>query len=572
MDSNVHEKERGITIMSKYTRLHFNDHILHIVDTPGHADFGGEVERILSMVDGVVLLVDASEGPMSQTKFVLSKALEAKKKAIVVLNKVDREGHRALDVTNEIFDLFCALTSDDNDLDYPLLYASAKLGWVTSTLAESDRKDVSPLLHKIIEIFPPPISSKSVLDKGFALSVNTIQSDNHLGRIVTGKIEAGTISLGDKIKVLDRTGKQLGMESKVTKLFYFEGLNRVDVDKAYAGQIISLAGCNAGVAETVCSPLVSDPIATIPQSPPVISMTFGPNDSPLSGREGNKLTSSMIKERLHKEVENNVTLSLRASPDPESIEVQGRGELQIGILVETMRREGFELTISPPKVLAVVGEDGLKREPFEEVILDVDPEYQGTMMELINSRNGSISEIKDISDRMRIIFQAPSRGLMGFRHEAINSTRGSATVNSIFSHYDVVNASAFAGMKRGKLVSMETGKSNGYGLSFIEERGSLFIGVNEEVYEGMVIGETAKTNELDVNPCKTKKLTNMRSTGAEEKVNLTPPRKMTVEEVISYMDIDEVLEVTPKSVRLRKKILDSSERARYNRSASKRSG
>ena len=569
MDSNEHEKERGITIMSKYTRLHYKDHILHVVDTPGHADFGGEVERILSMVDGVVLLVDASEGPMSQTKFVLSKALEAKKKAIVVLNKVDREGHRALEVENEILDLFCALTTNDDELEYPVLYASAKQGWVTTALTYADRKDVSPLLDQIIKHFPPP-SNAEQLQKPFAFSVNTIQKDDHLGRIVTGKIETGVISIGDRIKVLDRENKQLGQDSKVTKLFYFEGLGRIDVEKAYAGQIISLAGCNAGVSESVCSPLVTEAVKTIPPSPPVISMTFGPNDSPLSGREGTKLTSSMIKDRLRKEIENNVTLTLRPSSDPESIDVQGRGELQIGILVETMRREGYELTVSPPKVLAVEGEDGVKREPIEEVTLDVDQEYQGLIMEMVNNRNGEITDMKDIGARLRVIFKAPSRGLMGFRHEAVNATRGSATVNSIFSHYDVVKASDFSGLKNGKLVSMATGKSNGYGLDFIQERGQLFIGINEEVYEGMVIGQTSKTDEMNVNPCKTKKLSNMRSTGAEDKVNLTAPKRMTVEEVIAYMDVDEVLEVTPKSVRLRKRILNSDERTRYNKSVSKR--
>jgi GTP-binding protein len=565
MDSNEHEKERGITIMSKYTRLYYNNHMLHVVDTPGHADFGGEVERILSMVDGVVLLVDASEGPMSQTKFVLSKAIAAGKKAIVVLNKVDREGHRSDEVEGEIFDLFCALTSNDDLLNYPLLYASGRQGWVTTSLDAIPGKDgVVPLLDAIIEHIPCAAKS-GLVDEPFSLSVNTIQTDTHLGRIVTGKVESGKVSVGDRIKVLDRDGKQLLQDSKVTKLFFLEGLLRVDVESAYAGEIVSLAGCEGGVADTICNPIVTNPIKTIPISPPIIAMTFGPNDSPLAGKEGNKLTSSMIKERLHKEVENNVTIQLRPSNDPEALDVQGRGELQLGILVETLRREGYELTVSPPKVLAVVGEDNISREPFEEVTVDVDPDLQGMVIDAMSNRKGNLLEFKDIGNRSRLIFHAPSRGMMGFRYEIITATRGNATVNSTFSHYDVVNKSDFAGLKKGKLVSMETGKTTGYALTMVEERGVLYVAPNEDVYEGMVIGENAKPGDLDVNPCRAKKLTNMRTTGAEEKVNLSPPKKYGVEQVMSYMNDDEVIEVTPKNIRLRKRILDSGARQRYNK-------
>mmetsp|Transcript_16645 Transcript_16645/g.22768 ORF Transcript_16645/g.22768 Transcript_16645/m.22768 type:complete len:353 (+) Transcript_16645:133-1191(+) len=346
-----------------------------------------------------------------------------------------------------------------------------------------------------------------------------------------------------------------------------EGLKRVDVERAFAGEIVSLAGCEGGVGHTVCSPERQDPVATLPISPPVISMTFGPNDSPLQGQEGTKLTSSLIKDRLRKEVENNVTLSLRPSADSESIDVQGRGELQIGILVETLRREGFEMVVSPPRVLAVTGEDGVSREPFEEVVVDVDPDLQGVVIESMSNRKGTLLEFKDIGNRSRLIFHAPSRGLMGFRHEITNATRGNATVNSIFSHYDTVNLSSFSGLKKAKLVSMESGKTTGYALTAVEERGVLFVGVGEDVYEGMVIGENSKAGDLDVNPCKAKRLTNMRTTGAEEKVALSPPKRMTVEEVIAYMNDDEVLEITPKSVRLRKRILDSNARARYAKSS-----
>ncbi len=565
MDSNEHEKERGITIMSKYTRLYYKNHTLHVVDTPGHADFGGDVERILSMVDGVVLLVDASEGPMSQTKFVLSKAIAANKKAIVVLNKVDREGHRSEEVEGEIFDLFCALTSNDELLNYPLLYASGRQGWVTTSLSDIPGKQgVTPLLDAIIEHIPCA-STEAKVDQPFTLSVNTIQTDYHLGRIVTGKVETGKVALGDRIKVLSREGKLLFPESKVTKLFFLEGLKRVDVEAAYAGEIVSLAGCDGGVADTICNPSIDNAIQTIPISPPIISMSFGPNDSPLAGREGNKLTSSMIKERLQREVENNVTIQLKPSNDPEAIDVQGRGELQIGILVETLRREGFEMTVSPPKVLSVVGEDNISREPIEEVIVDVDPDLQGMVIDAMSNRKGNLLEFKDIGNRSRLIFHAPSRGMMGFRHEIITATRGNATVNSMFSHYDIVNKSDFAGLKKGKLVSMETGKTTGYALTMVEERGVLYVAPNEDVYEGMVIGENAKAGDLDVNPCRAKKLTNMRSTGSEEKVALSPPKRMSIEQVMSFMNEDEVVEITPKSIRLRKRILDSGARQRYNK-------
>jgi GTP-binding protein len=567
MDSNEHEKERGITIMSKYTRLLYNNHMLHVVDTPGHADFGGEVERILSMVDGVVLLVDATEGPMAQTKFVLSKAIEANKKAIVVLNKVDRDSHRSDEVELEIFELFCSLTSRDELLHYPLLYASGRQGWVTRSLADTPGKQgVIPLLDTIIEHIPPPINAGK-LNQQFTMSVNTIQTDYHLGRIVTGKVESGSIKLGDKIKVLSREGKLLFPDSKVAKLFYLEGLKRVDVDATYAGEIISLAGCNGGVTDTICDPSVADPIKTVPISPPIISMTFGPNDSPLAGREGTKFTSSMIKDRLQREVENNVTLQLRPSSETECIDVQGRGELQIGILVETLRREGFELTVSPPRVLPQIGEDGIEREPIEEVIVDIDPELQGIITDSMAKRKGNMLEFKEFGNRSRLIFHVPSRGMMGFRHEIITATRGNATVNSLFSHYDVVKKSDFNSLKKYKLISMETGKTTGYALDMVQERGILYIHVGEEVYEGMIIGENAKTGgDIEVNPCRMKRLTNMRSTGSEEKVNLSPPKRMTVEEVMAYLDDDEVIEVTPKNIRLRKRILDTGERVRFNKS------
>jgi GTP-binding protein len=564
MDSNEHEKERGITISSKYTRLYHKDHCLHVVDTPGHADFGGEVERILSMVDGVVLLVDASEGPMSQTKFVLSKALQAGKKSIVVFNKIDREGHRAEELETEIFDLYCALSSDDSLLEYPIMYASAKNGFVCNLLEEVPGTSVQPLLDMIIEHFPAA-SKEEHLTEPFAMSVNTIQTDLHLGRIVTGKIERGTVSIGDEIKVLDVNDKLIKQKQKVTKLFYLEGMERVDITKAHAGEIVSLAGSDGSVTDTICSPLLTASIKTIPITPPVISMTFGPNDSPLSGQEGSKLTSSMIKERLKKEIENNVTLTLRDSSDPESIDVQGRGELQIGILVETMRREGFEMTVSPPRVLSIE-DNGVYKEPFEEVVVDVDPELTGVVIESMSTRKGNMIEFKDIGNRSRLVFEAPSRGMMGFRNEIMSATRGSATVNSTFSHYDTINANEFNMLKKGKLVSMETGKTTGYSLMTVGERGQLFVGVQEDVYIGMIIGENSKSGDLDVNPSRGKKLTNMRTTGAEEKVTLSPAKRMTVEEIISYMDDDEVIEVTPKNVRLRKRILDPGARARWNKS------
>lgn len=567
MDSNDQEKERGITISSKYTRLKYNDHTLHVVDTPGHADFGGEVERILDMVDGVVLLVDASEGPMSQTKFVLSRALAAKKSAVVVINKVDREGQRADEVELEIFELFCTLTSDEKLLDYPIMYASARQGWVSDSLDEVPGKNgVIPLLDAITSVVPAPAvnASESV---PFSLCVNNIHTDQYLGRVVTGKVESGVVRVGDKVCVRNSEGEILQGEAKVTKLFYLEGLQRVDVEQASAGEIISLAGTTGSVTDTVCNEECKESVKTIPLSPPVISMTFAPNDSPLSGKEGSKLTSTMIKDRLNKEIENNVTVSLRPSNDPEAIDVQGRGELQIGILVETLRREGFEMTISPPRVLAITDEDGTTKEPIEEVTVDVSPELQGMVIDSMSDRKGDLLEFKEIGDRVRLIFQVPSRGMMGFRHQIMSATRGNATINSMFSHYDKVNKSDFSGLKRGKLVSMEEGKTTGYALMMVEERGQLFIGIGEDVYEGMVIGENSKVGDMDVNPCRSKKLSNVRSAGAEEKVSLTPPRRLTVEETISYMNEDEVLEVTPKSIRLRKRILDSGARQRFNKAS-----
>lgn len=431
---------------------------------------------------------------------------------------------------------------------------------MTDDLSQLPGKDgVVPLLEAIISQFSPPGNNES-LERPFTLSVNTIQSDNHLGRIVTGKVESGKITVGDKIKVLSRDGEVLFPESRCTKLFYLEGLTRVDVTEAHAGEIVSLAGCEGGVADTICAPDVDVPIRTVPISPPVISMTFSPNDSPLAGREGTKLTSNMIKDRLKKEVENNVTLSLRVSSNSEAIDVQGRGELQIGILIETMRREGFELTVSPPLVLTKISDDGKKLEPFEEVVVDVDNDLQGIIIESMSNRKGNMIEYKEIGEKSRLVFHAPSRGLLGFRYEVLSATRGNATVNSAFSHYGEVPAGTLSGLKKGKIVSMESGKAVGFALFAIEERGALFVKPQEEIYEGMVIGEASKSGELAVNPCKEKKLTNMRSTLAEEKIVLQPPRIMTVEEMISYMDEDEVIEVTPSSIRLRKKILNASAR------------
>lgn len=460
----------------------------------------------------------------------------------------------------DIFDLFCTLTNNEDQLEYPLLFASAKQGWVTTDLSSLPGENgVVPLLDAIIEQFAPPCTADN-LELPFTMSVNTIQSDNHLGRIVTGKVESGIIRVGDKLKVMSREGEVLYPESKCTKLFYLEGLTRVDVEEAQAGEIVSMAGSMGGVADTICAPEVEEPVYTVPISPPVISMTFSPNDSPLAGREGNKLTSNMIKDRLKKEIENNVTLSLRASSHSEAIDVQGRGELQIGILIETMRREGFEMTVSPPLVLTKMSEDGKKLEPFEEVVVDVDSELQGVIIESMSNRKGNMVEFKEMGDKSRLIFHAPSRGLLGFRYEVMSATRGNATVNSAFSHYGEVPVGTLSGLKKGKIVSMETGKAVGFALYAIEERGVLFVKPQEEIYEGMVIGEASKSGELAVNPCKEKKLSNMRSTVAEEKVVLQPPRLMSVEEMISYMDEDEVIEVTPQSIRLRKKILSANAR------------
>ena len=565
MDSNDLERERGITILAKATSVEWGGHRVNIVDTPGHADFGGEVERILSMVDGVVLLVDAAEGPMPQTKFVTSKALALGLRPIVVLNKVDKpdaEPERALD---EVFDLFANLGADDEQLDFPHLYASGRSGWADAEL-DGPRKDLHALFDLILEHVPAP---KQVERRGepFSMLATTLGSDPFLGRILTGRIESGTVKPGDAVKALSRDG-ELVEQFRVSKILAFRGLSQQPIDEAEAGDIVSIAGmAKATVADTICAPSVDTPIPAQPIDPPTITVTFGINDSPLAGKDGKKVQSRVIRDRLMKEAESNVAIRVSDTPGGEAFEVAGRGELQMGVLIENMRREGFELSISRPQVL-FREEDGQKMEPVEEVTIDVDDEYSGVVIEkLTGSRKGELLEMRPAgAGKTRIIAHVPSRGLIGYHGEFLTDTRGTGVLNRVFHEWAPYKG-PIPGRRAGVLISMENGTSVAYALFNLEDRGKLFIGAQEPVYQGMIIGEHSRDNDLEVNPLKGKKLTNVRASGTDEAVRLTTPVRMSLEEAIAYIDDDELVEVTPNAVRLRKRFLDPHERKRQARAA-----
>ncbi|MEO1561909.1 MAG: translational GTPase TypA [Pseudomonadota bacterium] len=564
MDSNDLERERGITILAKATSVEWKDTRINIVDTPGHADFGGEVERILSMVDGVVLLVDAAEGPMPQTKFVTSKALALGLRPIVVLNKVDKpdaEPDRALD---ECFDLFASLDATDEQLDFPAMYASGRSGWADMEL-DGPRKDLSALFDLIVEHVPAPaqLSRKS---EPFQMLATTLGSDPFIGRILTGRVEAGTLKAGDQVKALSRDGKQI--ESfRCTKVLAFRGLAQQPIDQAGAGDIVSIAGmATATVADSLLDPSVNDPLPAQPIDPPTITVTFGINDSPLAGRDGKKVQSRVIRDRLHKEAESNVAIQISDTPGGEAFEVAGRGELQMGVLIENMRREGFELSISRPQVL-FQEEGGQRMEPVEEVTVDVDDEYSGAVIEkLTGARKGDLVEMRQNGGKTRIVAHVPSRGLIGYHGEFLTDTRGTGVLNRVF-HDWVPHKGAIPGRRAGVLISMENGQSVAYALWNLEDRGKMFIGAQEDVYQGMIIGEHSRENDLEVNPLKGKKLTNVRASGTDEAVRLTTPVKMSLEEAIAYIDTDELVEVTPNAIRLRKRYLDPHERKRQAKSA-----
>jgi GTP-binding protein len=565
MDSNDIERERGITILAKCTSVEWSGARINIVDTPGHADFGGEVERILSMVDGVCLLVDAAEGPMPQTKFVLAKALALGLRPIVVLNKVDKpdaEPDRAL---NEVFDLFANLGADDDQLDFPHVYASGRSGWADMEL-DGPRKDLSALFDLIVRHVPAPKVLARV-DEPFSMLATTLSADPYLGRILTGRVESGRIGTGTTLKALSRTGDRLE-QFRVTKILAFRGLTQTAIDEALAGDIVTLAGMTkATVADTLCAPEVDTALPAQPIDPPTITVTFGINDSPLAGRDGNKVQSRVIRERLMKESEVNVAIKVADTPGGDAFEVSGRGELQMGVLIENMRREGFELSISRPRVI-FQDIDGARNEPVEEVTIDVDDEYSGAVIDkLTGERKGDLVEMKPAGvGKTRIIAHVPSRGLIGYQGQFLTDTRGTGVLNRIF-HGWTPHKGPIQGRRQGVLISTESGVSVAYALWNLEDRGRMFIGPQEQVYVGMLIGEHSRENDLEVNPLKGKKLTNVRASGTDEAVRLTPHIRMSLEEAIAYIDDDELVEVTPKIIRLRKRELDPNERKRASRSA-----
>jgi len=561
MDSNDLERERGITILAKVTSILWDDTRINIVDTPGHADFGGEVERILNMVDGALVLVDAAEGPLPQTKFVVSKALKMGLKPIVVINKVDRADARPNDVLNEVFDLFAALDASEEQLDFPVLYGSAKEGWIAESPQAPKDQGMRPLFELVLRHVPPP----TIEEGPFRLLGTILEANPYLGRIVTGRITSGVIKPNDMVKVLDHEG-ELVEQGRVSKVLAFRGLERVGLDEATAGDIVSLAGLpNATVAHTICAPEVDAPLPAQPIDPPTLSMTFRVNDSPLAGTEGSKVTGRMIRDRLLREAEGNVALKVAESEERDSMEVAGRGELQLGILIETMRREGFELSVSRPKVLLTRGENGALLEPIEEVVIDLDEEHSGAVVQKMSERKADLIEMKPSGGgRQRLVFHAPTRGLIGYQGELLTDTRGTGIMNRLFHGY-APHKGAIQGRRNGVLISTHQGEAVAYALWNLEDRGPMMIDPGTRVYRGMIVGEHTRGNDLEVNVLKGKKLTNIRTTSKDEAVRLTPPIRMVLERALAYIEDDELVEVTPKSVRLRKRHLDPNERKKAER-------
>ena len=562
MDSNDLERERGITILAKAASVVWKDTRINIVDTPGHADFGGEVERILNMVDGALVLVDAAEGPLPQTKFVVSKALKMGLKPIVVINKVDRSDARPTQVLNEVFDLFAALDATDEQLDFPILYGSAKQGWMATSLDGSHDDGMKPLFDLVLRHVRPP-----VVESGpFRLLGTILEANPYLGRIVTGRITSGSVKPNQQVKVLDHDGKL--MESgRITKVLAFRGLERTAVEEASAGDIVAIAGLpNATVAMTICDPLVEMPLPAQPIDPPTLAMIFRVNDSPLAGTEGDKVTGRMIRDRLLREAEGNVALRVRESDEKDSMEVAGRGELQLGILIETMRREGFELSVSRPKVL--LKEDpatGEMLEPIEEVVIDLDEEHSGIVVQKMAERKADMMEMKPSGGgRLRLVFHAPTRGLIGYQGELLTDTRGTAIMNRLFHAYAPYKG-PIQGRRNGVLISNDKGDAVAFALWNLEDRGPMMIEPGWKVYNGMIVGEHTRGNDLIVNVLKGKKLTNIRTTSKDEAVRLTPPIRMTLEKALAYIEDDELVEVTPKSIRLRKMLLDENDRKKEER-------
>jgi GTP-binding protein len=562
MDSNDLERERGITILAKAASVVWKDTRINIVDTPGHADFGGEVERILNMVDGALVLVDAAEGPLPQTKFVVSKALKMGLKPIVVINKVDRSDARPTEVVNEVFDLFAALDASEEQLDFPILYGSAKEGWMAESSEGPKTAGMTPLFDLILRHVEQP----HVESGPFRMLGTILEANPYLGRIVTGRITSGSIAPNLPVKVLDHRGRLIET-GRITKVLAFRGLERTGVESAEAGDIVAIAGLpEATVAHTICAPDVEVPIPAQPIDPPTLAMTFRVNDSPLAGTEGDKVTGRMIRDRLLREAEGNVALRISESDEKDSMEVAGRGELQLGILIETMRREGFELSVSRPKVLMQTDEaTGELMEPIEEVVIDLDEEHSGIVVQKMSERRAELIEMRPSGGgRQRLVFYAPTRGLIGYQGELLTDTRGTAIMNRIFHTY-APHKGEIQGRRTGVLISTDAGEAVAYALWNLEDRGPMMIEPGWKVYRGMIVGEHTRDNDLEVNVLKGKKLTNIRTHSKDEAVRLTPPIRMTLEKALAYIGDDELVEVTPKSIRLRKKLLDPNERKRDER-------
>ena len=558
MDSGDLEKERGITILAKPTSIVWKNTKINIIDTPGHSDFGAEVERVLGMCDGVILLTDAAEGPMPQTKFVLGKALKQGLKPIVVINKIDRSDSRGSEVVDEVFDLFVALEASDEQLDFPILYASGRDGWCAKEL-EDPRENLHPLLDIVLDYVSPP---KVELDKPFAMLVTLLDYDQFLGRCLVGRVEQGSADVNASVHAINLDNKVIE-KGRMTKLFRFESNNKIPMDKVHAGDIICIAGLKeASVSDTISDPSVSIPLESTPIDPPTMSITITVNTSPLAGLDGTKVTSTMIRKRLMDEAETNVAITFMENSNKDSFEIGGRGELQLGVLIETMRREGFELSVSRPRVIFKEDDKGNKLEPFEDATIDVDEEYSSSVINSMNKRKAEMLDMRSAgSDKTRIVFRVPSRGLIGYQNAFLTQTKGTGVLNRIFHSYDL-HKGQFEGRRTGVLIATETGTAVAFALWKLQDRGPMFIDPQTKVYQGMIVGEHTRDNDLDINVLKGKQLTNVRASGTDEAVTLMTPKKMSLEQMIAYIKEDELLEVTPKNLRLRKRLLIPHERKR----------